>query len=121
MKIVSYTDTRTRIVGKHCDRCGHRVQFSAPGSLTGRTDVSLGAELGRFLSIDMDEGYQLHRADLCEACAAKFLDVLQTFLPAFRLIAAENPVSGLRSYSYRLIDAETGRTFEVSSLFDDGA
>lgn len=121
MKIASYTDTHTRFVGKQCDRCGYRVQFPSPEPLGGPTAVSLGAELGRFLSVDIDEGHQLQRADLCEACASSLLDCIRTFLPAFRPIASENPVNGLRTYSYRLIDAQTGRPFQVSSLFDDGA
>jgi len=121
MKIASCTDNRTRLVGKRCDRCGHRVKFQNPEALSGRTAVSLGAELGRFISVDLDEGHLLHRADLCEACAASLLDCLRAFLPAFRPIASEDPASGLRTFSYRVIDAETDRPFQVSSLFDDGA
>lgn len=121
MKIARCTDTHTHLVGKRCDHCGHRVQFQDPESSNGRTATSIGAELSRFVSIDIDEGHQLQRADLCEACASGLLDVIRTFLPAFRLIASEDPTSGIRNYSYRLIDAQTDKPFHVSSLFDEGA
>lgn len=121
MKIACCTETQTRVVGKRCDRCGHRVQLQNPEVLSNRTAVSLGAELGRFISVDIDEGHQLQRADLCGDCAAILLESLRIFLPAFRPIASEDAVSGVRTYSYRLIDAETDRPFQVLSLFDDGA
>ena len=121
MKIVSCTEARTQIVGKCCDRCGHRVQFQHPAAVHERTAVSLGAELGRFISIDIDEGHLLQRADLCDECAASLLESLRGFLPAFRPIASDDAVSGVRSYSYRLIDADTDHPFQVWSLFDDGA
>ena len=121
MKIACCTETQTHVVGKRCDRCGHRVQFPSPEALSERTAVSLGAELGRFITIDIDEGRLLQRADLCGPCAASLLESLRGFLPAFRPIASEDPTSGVRTYAYRLIDAETDRPFQVSSLFDDGA
>lgn len=121
MKIVSCADTHTRLVGKHCDRCDHRIQFQHPETLNERTAVSIGAEIGRFVTIDIDEGHLLQRADLCEACASSLLESIRSFLPAFRPIASEDPVSGIRTYSYRLIDAKTDRPFQVTSLFDEGA
>jgi hypothetical protein len=78
-------------------------------------------ELGRFVSVDIDEGHLLQRADLCEECAESLLKCIRAFLPAFRTIASEDPVSGVRTYSYRIIDAQTNRPFQVTSLFDDGA
>lgn len=121
MKIVSCTETQTRIVGRRCDRCGHRVQFQHPPALNERTAVSFGAELGRFISVDIDEGHQLQRADLCGECGAMLLESLRAFLPAFRPIASDEALSGVRTYSYRLIDAATDHPFQVWSLFDDGA
>ncbi len=121
MKIVSYTDTQTQIAGKRCDHCGHSVTPFGPEMSGGRSAVSLGAECSRFVSIDIDQGHELQRADLCEQCASQLLEKLQTFLPAFRQISSEHPVTGIRTWSYRVIDAQTGRPFQVSSLFDDGA
>lgn len=121
MKIAAYTETHTQIVGKRCDRCGHSVQLLSPQPSDSRTAVSLGAELARFLSIDIDEEHQLRRADLCESCASSLLDALRPFLPAFRTIASDDSAKGYRTYSYRLIHAETGRPFQVSSLVDEGA
>lgn len=121
MKIARCSETCTQFIGKRCDRCGQRTQFQNPELLSERTAVSLGAELGRFISIDIDEGHQLQRADLCGPCAASLLECLRDFLPAFRLIASDDPVSGLRTYMYRLIDAETDLPFRVWSMFDDGA
>ena len=121
MKIVSYSDDQTCVVGKCCDRCGHRVQFQNRQLTESPTAVSLGAELARFLSIDIDEGHLLQRADLCESCASKLLDCVRPFLPAFRTIASDDPARGHRIYSYRVLDANTGRHFQVSSLVDDGA
>ncbi|MDM4772954.1 hypothetical protein [Solimonas sp. SE-A11] len=121
MKIACCTDTHARLVGKRCDHCGHSVRFQDPESSGGRPATSIGAEIGRFISIDIDEGHQLQRSDLCEACASGLLDGIRTFLPAFRPIASEDPVSGIRTYSYRLIDAQTDKPFHVSSLFDEGA
>ena len=120
MKIASYNESHTSIVGKCCDHCLHRVQLK-PELLDSRTAVSLCAELARFLSVDIDEGHRLQRADLCETCASKLLNSLRPFLAAFRTIASDDPQRGYRTYSYRLIDAGTGRPFQVSSLFDDGA
>lgn len=121
MKIAAYTENHTRILGKCCDRCGHRVQLRAPEAPDGRTAVSLCAEMAGFVSVDIDESHQLQRADLCESCASELLDCLRPFLPAFRAIAADDPLKGYRTYSYHLIDRETGCPFQVSSLFDDGA
>ena len=121
MKIVACSETHTRILGKHCDRCGHRAPLRDLEPPDGRTAVSPGADLGQFLSIDIDEGHQLRRADLCESCASKLLGCLYPFLPAFRTIASDHPVNGYRTYSYHFIDAATGRPFRVSSLFDEGA
>ena len=121
MKIARCTDIHTHLVGKRCDYCGHSVQFQNPESSNERTATSIGAEISRFISIDIDEGHQLQRADLCEICASSLMDGIRTFLPAFRLIASEDPVSGIRTYSYRLIDAKTDKPFHVSSLFDEGA
>lgn len=121
MKIASYTDTQTQIVGKRCDSCGRCVRLpdlEVPGA---RTAVSIGAELSRFMTIDIDYGDKLHRADLCDACSSRLLESVRKFLPAFREIAAEHLLSGLRTFSYRMLDAATDRTFNVSSLFDEGA
>jgi len=120
MKIASYSDTLTQIVGRRCDRCGRcvRLQAEVPG---GRSAVSLGAELSRFVSVDLDHGDKLHRADLCEPCSSKLLERIREFLPAFREIATDDPASGIRTFSYRMIDMKTNRAFRVSSLFDEGA
>jgi len=121
MKIASYTETQTRIVGKRCDHCGHDVRLPVVETDGLRSAGSLSAELSRFVSIDIDQGHDLQRADLCERCASQLLENLRSFLPAFRQIASEHPVSGIRTWSYRLIDAETGHPFQVSSFFDTGA
>jgi len=120
MKFVSYNDTQTEIVGKRCDRCGRCVRLQVD-SLSGRSAVSLGAELSRFLSIDLEYGNKLHRADLCESCSSALLDRIRKFLPAFREIAADDPTSGVRTFSYRVLDATTNHPFRVVSLFDEGA
>lgn len=121
MKIVSYSESHACVVGKRCDQCGHRIQFQSRDLPENPTTVSLGAELARFLSVDIDQGHQLQRADLCELCASQLLDRLSPFLPAFRTIASDDPARGYRTYSYQLIDADTGRPFQVSSLVDDCA
>lgn len=111
----------TPVVGRICDRCGHRVELSkgSPPPYD-RTDVSIGAELSRFVSIDLNQNSKLYRADLCRSCGEVLLEMLRPMMASMRKIAEPNE-NGVRIFNYQAVYAADGERFSISSIIDDGA
>lgn len=120
MKILKTRTFPAKVLGIECDRCRRRVQMT--DSENGdRSAVSAGAELARFIAVDIAYNHAITRVDLCPPCASEFLESVRALLRFMRPIAETDAVSGRRSYEYRAIDSESGNSFHVSSLVDDGA
>lgn len=123
MKILNPETLPATIRGLECDSCRHRVvmgQMSTDPDREG-SDVQRGAEIARFVTLDMEQSGSLMRADFCPACASEILEGIRRFLPKFRRIARRDPRNGARTFDYHAIDAKSGSIFAVSSLIDDGA
>lgn len=120
MKIVKCVGVGTELVGKICDHCGDKVQVDFGEEDSPSATVARALLLGRFVEIDIDQSSCLQRADLCERCVSQVLDAMRPFLCSFRDIARTGERGDRRrSYKYRMIDAETGHPFEVSSMVDE--
>jgi len=123
MKILDTRSPRypTPQLGRICDRCGHRVQQHRDMSPTDeRSAVSIGAELAKFVTLDLDQNSEQYRADLCPACGELAYEMLRPLLVHMRKIAGRD-LRGLRTYNYQAVDAESGQSFSVSSIIGDGA
>lgn len=127
MKILNPETFPSTVLGRECDRCHRRVEMGPTFRRSRITpefdgsDVQQGVELSKFISLDLDEGGRLLRADFCPACAEGALEALARYLPNLRSIGSRDARTGVRTFDYRAIDAQSDRVFEVSSIIDDGA
>lgn len=92
------------IVGIRCDLCGAE-QAAEKSDHTPR--------------IDIDDGHTIHRADLCSSCLAEVRQVIGDRMMRMRPVT-EWLDSGIRSWGYERIDAETGTICRSSSICDEG-
>lgn len=92
------------IIGIQCDVCGDRHDADK------RTHTP---------RIDLDDGHTIHRVDLCSPCLSGVRQALGEIVTKMRPVT-EWLDSGIRSWGYDQIDAETGTICRSSSICDEG-